>query len=90
MVYFFADNTDLGEYERNKKNFYEWNIFKFILSIGNCIIHIVGTEVTVRLSGRKLSPVAIFVSSGLFGVITGGYLQNIKSLFYLSCSFIYS
>lgn len=42
-----------------------------ILCAGNAIIHISGAELTIRSAGSRLSPVAIFVSGGSFGVITG-------------------
>lgn len=45
-----------------------------ILSTGNALIHISGAELTIRVSGGKLTPVAVFVSGGSFGVITGQLL----------------
>lgn len=45
-----------------------------LLSIGNALIHISGAEITIRISGGKLTPVAVFVSGGSFGVIAGQVL----------------
>ena len=45
-----------------------------LLSIGNALIHVAGAELTIRVSGGKLTPVAVFVSGGSFGVITGQVL----------------
>lgn len=45
-----------------------------VLSIGNCMIHIQGSETTLRTSNGKMAPSAIFVSGGSFGVITGKIL----------------
>ena len=48
------------------------------LAIGNCMIHIEGAETTLRSSKGKMSPSAIFVSGGSFGVITGKLLAMNK------------
>ena len=45
-----------------------------VLSIGNCMIHIQGSETTLRTSNGQMAPSAIFVSGGSFGVITGKIL----------------
>lgn len=47
-----------------------------ILCIGNAILHIAGGEATIRTSNGKLSPSAIFVSGGSFGIITGRLLAK--------------
>ena len=47
-----------------------------LLSIGNALIHISGAEMTIRTSGGKLTPVAVFVSGGSFGVIAGQVLAS--------------
>ncbi|MBR5938276.1 MAG: hypothetical protein IKZ90_08465 [Clostridiales bacterium] len=47
-----------------------------LLCIGNALVHISGAELTIRTSGGKLSPVAIFVSGGSFGLITGQVLAG--------------
>ena len=47
-----------------------------ILCIGNAILHIAGGEATIRTSSGKLSPSAIFVSGGSFGIITGRLLAK--------------
>ena len=49
-----------------------------VLSIGNCMIHIQGAETTLRSSNGKMTPTAIFVSGGSFGVITGKLLAMYK------------
>ena len=56
--------------------FTKLNIFYslFILCMGNCMMHISGAEATLKSSNGKLSPSAIFVSGGSFGVITGRLL----------------
>ena len=54
-----------------------------ILSIGNCMIHIQGAETTLRSSKGKISPSAIFVSGGSFGVITGKVLATYNTPIYL-------
>lgn len=54
-----------------------------ILSIGNAMIHIDGAEKTLRSSPGKMSPVAIFVSGGSFGLIIGKILSSIKTLIIL-------
>ena len=46
------------------------------LCIGNGCTHIDGAETTLRASSGKLSPSAIFVSGGSFGVITGKLLSK--------------
>ena len=47
-----------------------------ILCLGNCFLHISGAESTLKTSNGKLSPAAIFVSGGSFGVITGKLLAK--------------
>ena len=42
-----------------------------VLSLGNCLVHIHGAETTLRTSPGRISPAAVFVSGGSFGVITG-------------------
>ena len=56
--------------------FTKLNVFYslFILCFGNCMLHISGAEATLKTSNGKLSPSAIFVSGGSFGVITGRLL----------------
>lgn len=48
------------------------------LAIGNCMIHIEGAETTLKSSKGKMTPSAIFVSGGSFGVITGKLLAMYK------------
>ncbi len=45
-----------------------------ILCLGNGLIHVNGAEVTLRSANGKLSPSAIFVAGGSFGVVTGKLL----------------
>ena len=47
-----------------------------ILCLGNAFLHVSGAEVTLKTSDGKLSPSAIFVSGGSFGVITGRLLAK--------------
>ena len=42
-----------------------------VLSLGNCLVHVHGAEATLRTSPGRMSPAALFVSGGSFGVITG-------------------
>lgn len=46
------------------------------LCLGNAFLHIAGAENTLKTSKGKLSPAAIFVSGGSFGVITGRLLAK--------------
>lgn len=47
-----------------------------IIAIGNCLIHVDGAEKTLRSSKGKMTPSAIFVSGGSFGLITGKLLSK--------------
>ena len=47
-----------------------------ILALGNAFLHISGAETTLKTSNGKLSPAAIFVAGGSFGVITGRLLAR--------------
>ena len=47
-----------------------------VLCFGNCCLHVSGAESTLKTSNGKLSPAAIFVSGGSFGVITGKLLAK--------------
>ena len=47
-----------------------------LLCLGNAILHVSGAEDTLRSSDGKLSPAAIFVSGGSFGVVTGKLLAR--------------
>lgn len=46
-----------------------------VLSLGNCLVHIRGAEVTLRSSAGRMSPSAVFVAGGSFGVVTGKLLS---------------
>lgn len=45
-----------------------------VLCLGNCCTHVNGAEVTLRSSNGSLTPCAVFVSGGSFGVISGKLL----------------
>ena len=47
-----------------------------ILCLGNCLLHVSGAEATLKSSNGRLSPSAIFVAGGSFGVITGRLLAT--------------
>lgn len=47
-----------------------------LLCLGNAFLHISGAENTLKTSDGKLSPAAIFVSGGSFGVISGRLLAK--------------
>ena len=53
-----------------------------LLSTGNAMIHVAGAELTIRTSSGKLTPVAVFVSGGSFGVILGQVLASIDMSFW--------
>ena len=48
------------------------------VAVGNGMIHIQGAEMTLRTSGGKMFPSALFVSGGAFGVALGRILAQIK------------
>lgn len=51
-------------------------IVVLVISIGNCLIHVEGAEEALRSSGGKMTPSALFVSGGSFGLITGKLLSK--------------
>jgi len=53
-----------------------------LLSTGNAMIHVSGAELTIRTSNGKLTPVAVFVSGGSFGVILGQVLASTDMSFW--------
>ena len=53
-----------------------------LLSTGNALIHVAGAELTIRTSGGTLTPVAVFVSGGSFGVILGQVLAATNMSFW--------
>ena len=56
-----------------------------ILCLGNAFIHVSGAEVTLRCADGCLSPSAIFVSGGSFGVIIGKlFPKNRLSIIFLA------
>ena len=52
------------------------NVFLIVtvVAVGNCFVHIHGAEVTLRNSPGRITPAAVFVAGGSFGVITGKLL----------------
>ena len=46
------------------------------LCLGNALLHVEGAQITLRTSNGKLSPSAIFVSGGSFGVVSGKLLAR--------------
>lgn len=57
-----------------------WNSNAFIVvaivALGNCLVHIHGAELTLRSSPGKITPSAVFVAGGSFGVVTGKLLST--------------
>ncbi|MBQ4583622.1 MAG: hypothetical protein IJA94_01865 [Bacilli bacterium] len=53
-----------------------------LVSLGNAFIHIAGAEVTLKSSDGKLSPSAIFVGGGSFGVVAGKLLSSTNVSFW--------
>ncbi|MBQ3900311.1 MAG: hypothetical protein II736_01170 [Clostridia bacterium] len=47
-----------------------------VLCVGNAFTHVDGAEVTLRCAGGALSPGAIFVAGGSFGVVSGQLLAK--------------
>ncbi len=47
-----------------------------VMCIGNACIHVDGAEATLRTSRGSLTPSAIFVSGGAFGILTGNLLAG--------------
>ena len=48
-----------------------------VISLGNAFLHVAGAENTLKSSNGRLSPSAIFVAGGSFGVITGRLLATL-------------
>ena len=46
------------------------------VSLGNCLVHIHGAELTLRSSKGEIAPSAVFVAGGSFGVVTGKLLSS--------------
>lgn len=59
----------------------------FVLAIENACLHIDGAESTLRFSKGNMSPAAIFVAGGSFGVVCGKLLAS-SSLSYLFLVFL--
>lgn len=49
-----------------------------VIAIGNALIHVEGAEETLKSSSGKMTPSALFVSGGSFGLITGKLLSTYK------------
>ena len=62
-----------------------FNIYLSVITvcIGNALIHVNGAEVTLRASNGMMSPAAIFVGGGSFGVITGKLLGATNMSFWI-------
>ena len=46
------------------------------VAIGNGMIHVQGAQMTLRSSGGKMFPSALYVAGGSFGVVTGRLLAT--------------
>ena len=55
-----------------------WSVYLslIIICLGNVFLHIAGAENTLKTANGRLSPSAIFVAGGSFGVITGRLLAT--------------
>lgn len=61
-----------------------WDIPALVLlSLGNGMIHISGAQHTLRGTEGKITPNAIFVGAGSFGVITGQLLGELANRYFL-------
>ena len=49
-----------------------------VISTGNALIHVEGAEETLKSAKGKMTPAALFVSGGSFGLITGKLLSKYK------------
>lgn len=58
--------------------YFDLNVFVVVavVALGNCLVHIHGAELTLRASPGKITPSAVFVAGGSFGVITGKLLSS--------------
>ena len=58
--------------------YFELNAFIVIAAVatGNALVHIHGAETTLRSSPGRISPSAVFVAGGSFGVVTGKLLSS--------------
>ncbi len=50
-----------------------------LIALGNAMIHVAGAGHTLRGSGGRITPGALFVGAGSFGVITGQLLGRMES-----------
>ena len=54
-----------------------------VMTLGNICTHVAGAEDSLRTSGGKLTPAALFVSGGSFGLISGKLLADTALSSYL-------
>lgn len=60
------------------------NIFSLVtVALGNALIHINGAQHTLRGNDGKITPNAIFIGAGSFGVITGQLLGKGDNIFFV-------
>lgn len=52
-----------------------------LIALGNALVHVDGAEKTLLNSGGKITPNALFVGGGSFGVITGRFLGKMAGLY---------
>ena len=52
-----------------------------VIAIGNALVHVDGAEKTLLNSGGKITPNALFVGGGSFGVITGRLLGKLSNVY---------
>lgn len=64
--------------------FMNLNVFLIltVLCLGNVLVHVEGAEATLRSSNGKMTPGAVFVGGGSFGVITGKLCSAFNVPFY--------
>jgi len=91
LLLFGAGN--IVSYNSPKEYFDPFHIFIIIsglilLTMGNCIIHLLGAFITLRVSEGRLSESAVFVGGGSFGVITGKLLSGVSCGVYFPFIFI--
>lgn len=55
---------------------WNWLAVTLVIALGNGMIHIQGAEVTLHSSGGKMTPAALFVAGGSFGLITGKLMSG--------------
>ena len=53
------------------------------IALGNALVHVDGAEKTLINSGGKITPNALFVGGGSFGVVTGTFLGKLSGYYIL-------